>query len=96
MQQRGKFLEDGHTRIIQNDIQEEKLRDTIENEVNELTSVLDEMQSITGSEIFVDLKKMNLQKCQIALKKDIKAIPRKTHSQDSFSSKTLKFAKLQL
>ena len=56
----GKFLEDGFTRIIQSDIQEEKLRDTIENEVNELTSVLDEMQSITGSDLFVDLKKMNL------------------------------------
>ena len=59
----GKFLEDGFTRMIQSDVQEEKLRDTIENEVNELTSVLDEMQSITGSDIFVDLKKMNLQKC---------------------------------
>lgn len=46
--------------MIQSDIQEEKLRDTIENEVNELTSVLDEMQSITGSDMFVDLKKMNL------------------------------------
>ena len=56
----GKFLEDGFTRIIQSDVQEEKLRDTIENEVNELTSVLDEMQSITGSDVFVDLKKMNL------------------------------------
>ena len=58
--QRGKFLEDGFTRMIQSDVQEEKLRDTIENEVNELTSVLDEMQSITGSDMFVDLKKMNL------------------------------------
>lgn len=46
--------------MIQSDVQEEKLRDTIENEVNELTSVLDEMQSITGSDMFVDLKKMNL------------------------------------
>ena len=46
--------------MIQSDVQEEKLRDTIENEVNELTSVLDEMQSITGSDMFVDLKKMNV------------------------------------
>ena len=88
----GIFLEDGFTRLIQKDHQEEKLRDTIEHEVNELTSVLDEMQSITGSEIFVDLKKMNLAQCKNALKKEINPIPRKTLSQGSFSTRTLKFA----
>ena len=58
-------------RLLQKNIQEDRLKDSIENEINELNSVLDEMQSLTGREIFDDIKKLNLQKGSTALKKDL-------------------------
>ena len=73
-------------------MQEDQLKDSIENEVNELSSVLDEMQCMTGHEIFDDLKRLNLQKCSNALKKDLSSDLRKTVSQKTFSQRTLKLA----
>ena len=57
------------------------MKDNIENEVNELTSVLDEMQTITGREIFKDIKKQNLKKGSNALNKEIIAQHKKFSSQ---------------
>ena len=88
-QMRGKFLQDGYMRLIQKNIQEEKLKDSIENEVDALNSVLDEMQSLTGREIFDDLKQLNLKKGSNALNKDLSST-RKFRSQRTFSDRTIK------
>ena len=95
-QLKGAFLEDGYTRRHQKNMQEDQLKDSIENEVIELSSVLDEMQHITGQEIFDDLKQLNLLKGSNALKKDLRFDPRKTLSQRTFSDRTLKLALTQL
>ena len=47
---------------------------------------------MTGHEIFDDLKRLNLQKCSNALKKDLSSDLRKTVSQKTFSQRTLKLA----
>ena len=78
-------------RLLQKNIQEDRLKDSIENEINELNSVLDEMQSLTGREIFDDIKKLNLQKGSTALKKDLFK-PKKFSSQRTFSERTVRLA----
>ena len=88
---RGKFFQDGYMRLIQKNIQEEKLKDSIENEVDALNSVLDEMQSLTGREIFDDIKQLNLKKGSNALNKDL-ASTRKFQSQRTFSDRTIAIA----
>ena len=56
------------------------LKNTIEKEVNKLSTVLDEIVSITGSEIYDEIKKTNLKMCQNALRRDMKANARKSLS----------------
>lgn len=53
-------MHEGYTKLIQKNLDEEKLINTIQNDANDLSSVLDEMQCITGQEIFDDIKKLNL------------------------------------
>ena len=55
-------MENNFSQLIQKNHYEERLRDTIENEANELAAFIDEMHTVIGSAAFDDNEGTNLKK----------------------------------